>query len=148
MGERTPGDEFAVPVADLAPSQLYLDAASLRSVLEWVDVDDPDLDPLPVLSLPDDDGWYLADGHTRAFVAHLAGAGTVPVEVADPAALSLPVYERCLAWCREAGVTAVADLSGRVVSHERFLADWVTRCRALPQHPGSPEDIDGAAGYR
>ena len=134
-------ESFALPVDDVRPSQCYLDAERLASVLEWFDFDRPDYDPLPVIR--DDVGWYLTDGHTRAFAAHLAGADELRV-VRDPDAEALPlgIYERCLEWCADEGVTAIADLAGRVVSREAFLEGWVRRCHALPEHPGDSTDVD------
>lgn len=136
-------DEFTVPIDEPRPSQLFVDAERLAGVFDWFDVDDPAYDPIPVLPRPNEDGWYLTDGHTRAFVAWLAGAEDLRV-VRDPDAadLSLGVYERCLAWCDAEGVREVGDLAGRVVGRDRFLEEWVRRCHALPEHPGDPSDVD------
>lgn len=122
-----------VPLDAPQPSQLYVDADAVQEALEWFDPDDPTYDPLPVLKLDGD--LVLADGHTRALLAHLAGAETLAVtRDVDTAELSLPLYRDCVGWCREAGVVAAPDLVGRVVSRERFLADWVERCHASPHH--------------
>jgi len=45
------------------------------------------------------------------------------------------MYRECVEWCRAADVETVADLTGRVVSHERFLEDWVERCHDSPHYP-------------
>jgi hypothetical protein len=122
-----------VPLDAPQPSQLYVDAAAVQEAIEWFDPDDPTYDPLPVLELDGD--IVLADGHTRALLAHLAGAETLAVtRDVDTADLSLPLYRECVSWCRGAGVVATPDLVGRVVSHERFLDDWVERCHASSQH--------------
>lgn len=126
-----------VPIEAVQPSQLYVDAASLRELLDWFDPDDPNYEPIPVLD-PDEhlgvdiDDPVLSDGHTRAFAAHLSGADELRiVDEPDADGLSLDVYRTCLEWCLDAGITEPADLAGRLVSRERFLADWVARCQAL-----------------
>lgn len=108
------------------------------------DADDPSPDPLPYLDPVDDVGLdpgavdpgrvVLADGHTRALVAVLSGAESLPV-VCDPdrEELSTAVYRECVGWCVEADVRIPGDLIGRVVSRERYLDEWVDRCRALAE---------------
>lgn len=111
------------------PSQLYVDAGRLRDALEWFDADDPAYDPVPAVRL--DGELVVTDGHTRAFLAHLAGANELEV-VRDPdrAELNLALYRECVEWCREASVTRVSDLAGRVVSPATFRERWIGRCRA------------------
>ncbi|WP_458188710.1 hypothetical protein [Haladaptatus sp. NG-WS-4] len=72
----------------------------------------------------------LTDGHTRAFVAYLAGADELRV-VRNTDDVSMPAYERCVSWCEDEGVTDVSDLAGRVVTNETFEEQWVERCRSL-----------------
>lgn len=133
---------------DLQPSQLLVSAEKLRDVLAWWDADDPDPEPIPYLDpvadldldpgvgggegVPRGTAVVPSDGHTRLLAAALTGAETVPV-VRDPDRddLSLGVYRECVGWCVEADVRTPADLVGRVVTHERFLDDWVGRCHAL-----------------
>lgn len=135
-------DEFTLALGDVRPSQLYLDADRLRRVLEWFDFEDPHLAPLPVLPHPDATAWYLTDGHTRAFVASLAGVDEISVRRApEESELSRDVYRRCLEWCRAEEVLRIDDLHGRVLSREQFLDQWVRRCRSLPAHPGDPADL-------
>lgn len=118
-----------VPIEDPSPSQLYIDASRLRKALKWFDFDHPAYDPIPVLHIEGE--LVLSDGHTRAFLAHLAGATTIEI-VPDPdqKELNIPLYRECLGWCREESVTQVADLTGRVVSRDAFLEQWVARCQA------------------
>lgn len=63
-------------------------------------------------------------------MAHCNGLSDLPLSVVDPGKAA-PVYARCIEWCREASVTEPADLAGRIVSHERYEAEWVERCHAL-----------------
>ncbi|MXR40935.1 histone acetyltransferase [Halobaculum sp. WSA2] len=132
-----------VPVTDAQPSQLFVSAAKLRDVLGWFPVDAPEApgrdDPLPVFG-PEDVPFevrgevLLADGHTRAVAAVLTGADALHVErvpAADRREFSLDVYETCVDWCVDAGVTDPRDLVGRVVSAETHEREWVERCRAI-----------------
>jgi hypothetical protein len=124
---------ITVPIDDPQPSQLYVDAASMREMLAWFDPEAPSYDPIPVIELGGD--RVLTDGHTRAVLAHLAGADELRV-VPDPDREELPLamYRECVEWCRVEGVEGVPDLVGRVVSHERFHEDWVERCHASPHY--------------
>lgn len=121
----------SVPIDELSPSQLYIDAGRLRNALEWFDFDDPTYDPVPVLHIENE--FVLSDGHTRAFLAYLAGADMLEI-VSDPdqKELNIPLYRECVGWCRDESVTQVEDLAGRVVSRDTFLEQWVARCRASP----------------
>jgi hypothetical protein len=119
---------FVVPLAEVRPSQLYLNGAKLASVAAWFDFDSPNYDPLPVQEIGGE--WTLTDGHTRAFVAHLAGTGELRV-VRDTDDISMPVYEQCVSWCEDEGITEIADLAGRVVSDSTFEERWTRRCRLL-----------------
>lgn len=124
-----------VPIDDPAPSQLYVDARSLRSVLSWFDFDDPGYDPVDTYAI--DGETVILDGHTRALVAFMSGADSLRVrsladdEVDDS---NRPLYRECLRWCRADGITAVADLSDRVVSGETYEREWIDRCHASPHY--------------
>ncbi len=118
------------------PSQLLVSATKLRGVLEWFDRESLAREPVSVcrparlpLSGPIDAEYVLIDGHTRAFVARCEGLAELPVSVVDPEVPA--VYARCVEWCREAGVTEPSDLAGRIASHDRYLEEWVERCRDL-----------------
>lgn len=125
----------SVPIDEPQPSQEYIDAARLRTALDWFDFDELAYDPIPVIRLADE--LVLTDGHTRAFLAFLGGATTLDViEDPDRRELNIPLYGACVDWCRDASVTRIADLAGRVVSRETFLADWVARCEASPHYDG------------
>jgi hypothetical protein len=120
---------FRVDIGDVQPSQLYLDAEKLASVLSWFDFDDPKYGPLPVYDF--DGETCLTDGHTRAFAAHLAGENQLSVEYDEdlPEKYDVALYRECIEWCEEEGVTEVSDLAGRVVSTETFVEEWVERCQ-------------------
>jgi len=119
---------FSVPLDDVRPSQLYVDGLKLSLVTQWFDFADPNYEALPVRKVEDE--WMLTDGHTRAFVTHLAGADRLRI-VRDTDDLPMDVYRTCLDWCDEEGVTEIGDLTGRVVNHHEFEERWIARCQAL-----------------
>jgi hypothetical protein len=125
-----PDDVRQLSIEDLHPSQLYLSAAKLASVLEAFD-DGPDPGPLPAFEYGGE--WYLSDGHTRAFAAHLGGVEEVWIERDSEVReeYDFELYETCIEWCREAGIESVADLSGRVLPHAEFEDAWIERCRRV-----------------
>jgi len=110
------------------PSQLYLSSGKLASVIEWFDFDDPDYDPLPAFE--HDGSWYLSDGHTRAFVAYLAGADSLRIRRDGNLreGYDFDLYLECIEWCDEAGVQSVADLRGRILEPGSFQKRWIDRC--------------------
>ncbi len=148
-----------VPIGEVRPSQLYVDAGRLHDALSWFDPDDPSYDPIPVVDLAahvpenpaafdahvdvDPDGIdrpVALDGHTRCLLAHLAGEDELRVERVtdlDPG-LDLDLHAQCVGWCRAAGLSHVSDLAGRVVSTETFEAAWIRRCHESPLY--TPED--------
>ncbi|WP_435363334.1 histone acetyltransferase [Haloarchaeobius sp. DYHT-AS-18] len=120
-------DSFTLPIDEPQPSQLYLSQAKLDGVLSWCDPDDPQYDPLPVIDL--DGEWTLIDGHTRAFVASLAGQTELRV-IHDRDDHPRDLYRRCVDWCREADITRIDDLHGQLVSAETYQTQWINRCQA------------------
>jgi hypothetical protein len=124
-------EPFSVPIDAVRPSQLYLNGRKLALVTPWFDFAEPNYDPLPVRRIRDgndDERWMLTDGHTRTFVAHLAGADVLRV-VRDTDDLPMGLYRRCVQWCEDEGITEIADLAGRVLNAEQFEERWVERCQ-------------------
>lgn len=123
-------DAHAVPIDEPQPSQLYINGRKLSLAAQWFDFDDPEYDPVPVVE--HDGDLTLTDGHTRAFMAHLAGAEELRV-VRDTDDLPMALYGRCVEWCVDAGVDCIGDLAGRVVNAGTFEERWVARCRAAAE---------------
>ncbi|MCO8244163.1 MULTISPECIES: hypothetical protein [unclassified Haladaptatus] len=121
-------EPFALPLSEVRPSQLYINGLKLSLVTQWLDFDAPEYDPLPVRKIHGE--WTLTDGHTRAFVAHLSGADELRV-VRDTDEIPMAMYEQCVSWCEDEGVTEIGDLTGRVVTNETFEMQWIDRCRSL-----------------
>jgi len=104
-------DAFEVRVDALQPTQYCLSAGKLRDAMAWFDFDDPTYEPLEVLEVDSGDRLLL-DGHTRAFLAVMAGEDTLRIADAtddvDP-----DVYLTCREWCRERDVDSIGDWSAR-----------------------------------
>jgi hypothetical protein len=117
-----------VPIDAVRPSQLYLNSAKLTAVIDWFDFDEPDYWALPVLEYNGDP--YLTDGHTRAFVAYLAGVDELRVvqDDTDFDRTDRLLYHECLGWCANAGITTISDLAGRVLNPETYEEKWIDRC--------------------
>jgi hypothetical protein len=120
-----------LPLSDVRPTQLYLSGEKVAAAMAWFDFDDPNYDALPAFEYEGE--WYLSDGHTRAFLAYLAGASEVRVE-RDEAVheeYDFDVYEAAIEWCEDEGVDRINDLAGRVVEPDTFENVWIARCHAV-----------------
>ncbi|WP_136686601.1 histone acetyltransferase [Halorhabdus amylolytica] len=132
----------AVPVAELRPSQCYLNAPKVAAVVDRIEGAVFDPGPLPVYEF--DGQRYLTDGHTRAFVAYLTGCDRIAVYEDEQVAAEydLSVYRACIQWCEREGIEGVPDLAGRVVGPATFQTEWIDRCREL----ADDSDSDPAGG--
>lgn len=118
-----------IPLDSVRPTQLYLSTEKLAAVLEWFDPEKPSYDPLPAFEYEGQP--YLADGHTRAFVAWLAGVETLRIDH-DPSIRTeydFDLYRTCIQWCADAGVQTVPDLAGRLLGPEQYETKWIERCQ-------------------
>ena len=126
---------FRVPIENPQPSQLYLSGRKLHAASAWFDFDDPRYDPLPVLrgapGFPDRDEPVLVDGHTRAFLAHFAGADELLVRDMTDEGHPLALYADCVAWCERKGIASVAHFADRVVNHDSYQRRWIDRCHRV-----------------
>lgn len=120
---------FRVPVEEPQPSQLFLSGRKLHAATEWFDFDEPRYEPISVLRL--DGEWVCIDGHTRAYLAYLAGAEELLVAEATDESHPVALYADCIGWCEAKNLTSVAGFAGRVVSHETYERRWVDRCRRV-----------------
>lgn len=107
----------------LQPSQFYVSATKLASVLERFLP--AEMEPLPIR--PIRGRTMLTDGHTRALAAHLHGLVDVPVH-RDEDDLDWLAYERCVDQCLAEGVHCAGDLVGRVLPHGRYVELWNGWC--------------------
>ena len=118
---------FRVPIGEPQPSQLFLSGRKLHDATGWFDFDNPRYDLISVLRL--DGELVCIDGHTRAYLAYLAGAEELLVAEARDENHPMELYADCVAWCKGRELTAIADFAGRVVSHETYERRWIDRCR-------------------
>jgi hypothetical protein len=120
---------FAVPLDRLQPSQLYINAAKLRSVQKQLGASGVAAPlPLPVIRLGKD--LVLTDGHTRAFAVWLDGVRRLCVAW-DADELDLEAYEICVDWCMQQGIRTIPNLRDRVVDPGAYQSLWLDRCAAM-----------------
>lgn len=116
-------------IEELHPTQLYLSSKKLNAVMEWFDFDNLNYEDLPAFL--HDGKWYLADGHSRAFMAYIAGAETFRIERDETIreGYDFDLYLTCIQWCREEGVETIPDLRGRIVPPDTYEERWLDRCQ-------------------
>jgi hypothetical protein len=120
---------FRVPIEKPQPSQLFLSGRKLHAATEWFDFDEPSYEPIRVIRL--DGELVCIDGHTRAYLARLAGAEELLVTETTDEGHPMELYADCVGWCQRKDLTSVADFAGRVVSHESYERRWIDRCRRV-----------------
>ena len=136
---------FKMKLAEIQPSQLYINRLKLSQILDGY----PEslLDPLPVKRLSG--RVVFTDGHTRAFASALMGLSEIDV-VWDEDELDWQAYEICVDWCIQADIHTVYDLVDRVIEDEQYGICWLQRCqemhRQLALERLSPDE--SAAGSR
>ena len=120
---------FLMNLKDIQPSQLYISKRKLAKIQEKFDPNNfESLEVIPVKKLGTD--IVYSDGHTRAYAAHLLGWQEVRVEW-ETEDLDWEMYEVCVDWCKQAGISTIADLSSRVISHKDYEILWYERCNQL-----------------
>lgn len=123
------GEPFLESVDNIQPSQLYISSAKLERVLAYLDVSDvKSMDPIPIRLL--DGRPVYTDGHTRAYAASAAGSRLIRVHW-DEDELDWEAYRICVDWCREAGISTIGDLAGRVITTDLYETLWLQRCAEM-----------------
>lgn len=132
-------ETFMMPLTALQPSQLYINQEKLEAVRSRIDFSDIEMiPPIPVQSL--DGRLVMTDGHTRAFAAHLAGLKMVPITY-EQDDLDWEAYRICVGWCRDAGITTIAELQNRVVDPGDYQILWLDRCKKMQEGLARKEKI-------
>ncbi|MCD5028929.1 chromosome partitioning protein ParB [Enterococcus asini] len=118
-----------LPLKELQPSQLYLSQDKVQKVTSWYD--SSPMTPIFVRKFANCDDWVITDGHTRAFVASLKGATTIPVQLDEEAYSDtvIKLYEQCINWCREESISQISDLATRQLSQDDYQVFWIDRCQ-------------------
>ena len=118
-----------LPLKELQPSQLYLSQDKVQKVTSWYD--SSPMTPIFVRKFANCDDWVITDGHTRAFVASLKGATTIPVQLdeEDYSDGVIKLYEQCIDWCREESISQISDLATRQLSQDDYQVFWIARCQ-------------------
>ena len=118
-----------LPLKELQPSQLYLSQDKIQKVTSWYD--SSPMTPIFVRKFANCDDWVITDGHTRAFVASLKGATTIPVQLDEEAYSDtvIKLYEQCINWCREESISQISDLATRQLSQDDYQVFWIDRCQ-------------------
>ncbi|WP_302372471.1 histone acetyltransferase [Enterococcus asini] len=118
-----------LPLKELQPSQLYLSQDKVQKVTSWYD--SSPMTPIFVRKFANCDDWVITDGHTRAFVASLKGATTIPVQLdeEDYSDGVIKLYEQCIDWCREESISQINDLATRQLLQKDYQKHWIDRCQ-------------------
>ena len=115
----------------IQPSQLYISKRKLRKILKSFEPTNlSSLKVIPIKKLGSD--IVYTDGHTSAYAAYLAGLDEIYVEW-ETEELDWEMYAVCVNWCKEAGITSIADLKTRLISHRKYKLLWYKRCKMMHQ---------------
>jgi len=122
---------FSLPISQIILSQLYINSEKLDSVMSFFeDKREKDLDPIPIKSL---NGELVAtDGHTRLLAWYLNGYKEVEC-VWEDMEFDWDAYRICVEWCRNEGITSVADLRERIIDAEAYQRLWLDRCKVMQE---------------
>jgi hypothetical protein len=123
------GETFKLYLHEIQPSQLYISQAKLDAVINGRNMGDLSMyAPIPIKEI---DGELVStDGHTRGIAWLLEGYEEVEVEW-ETFELDWEAYEICIQWCKDEGITSIADLMNRVISHNEYEILWYERCRIM-----------------
>jgi RimJ/RimL family protein N-acetyltransferase len=134
---------FMFSISELQPSQLYISEGKLRLANEWFDkADITKVDAIPIKEFQGKK--LMTDGHTRAVLAYLNGFTEIPCYL-DTDELDMAAYAVDIAWCDAEGVSCVADLAKRIVSHKNYEVLWRKRCMEMYE---SNENFDNCRKVR
>jgi len=123
------GETFKLYLHEIQPSQLYISQAKLDAVINGRNLGNLSMyAPIPIKEM---DGELVStDGHTRGVAWLLEGYEEVEVEW-ETFELDWDAYEICIKWCKDEGITSIADLKNRVIDHSDYEVLWYERCRVM-----------------
>lgn len=114
-----------IDLAELQPSQLYLNRSRLREfIMDGFDAESLNDIPLPVIKSGNE--LILADRHTEAFLASQQGVTAIQVSCL-PEIENLAFYKQAAEWCKAEGITSVSDLGKQIIAGDDFEREWTAR---------------------
>ncbi|MCF7811331.1 hypothetical protein K9N50_10140 [bacterium] len=129
-------DLFRMAIANIQPSQLFINKDKLKHISEKYAGCFDKLSPIPIVKLGHE--IIYTDGHTRAYAAYKAGVDEISVYW-DKDDLDWHSYDICVSWCKKEGILTIADLSDRIVKPDDYKILWIDRCERLHQSVGQKE---------
>jgi hypothetical protein len=132
-------DHTPPPPPQHPPGQFALSTTKLQRALAAYEQNPSE--PFSVRQVGED--LVLTDGHHRAIVALLMGVVQVDVYL-DTGDWDWEIWERCVAECRQRGVTRLDDLIGRMLPHDGYEQEWCACC----DHITEQVEAERAAGHR
>ena len=122
-------DTFEARIADIQPSQLFLNDEKLKAVQRQAG-EGRELDPVPVMW---HEGRLVAlDGHHRLYIHFVRGDESIAVYL-DKECINTETYAVAVKWCRDEGITSIKDLSTRIIDRDSYKVVWIEKCqRELP----------------
>lgn len=118
----------------ILPSQLYLNYDKLKAVRDKLYKNDEfqvsKLEPVPI---KERNGLiFYMDGHHTAFLVYQAGLKKMKVYW-EPEEWNWELYDVCLQWCKDAGITSIKDLASRKIPNDDYQKLWIDRCQQMHQ---------------
>lgn len=121
---------FRIKLKDIKPTQLYLNASKIAKIKEFYrPLTINSLPPVPVTKLNDD--IIFLDGHTRAYVAYIAGFDEINAYWDTLEEEDIQKYMICLNWCKESGINSISDLRTRIIRNTEYKKLWLNRCKLM-----------------
>ena len=122
-------DFFEMNLNQIQPSQLYISQLKLDAINKEFNRNKKET--LGIIPIKELEGEIIfTDGYTRAFATHLAKYNTIFVEW-ETENLDWEMYSICIQWCKDEGISRIADLNNRVISHNEYEILWYKRCSNL-----------------
>ena len=118
-------------LADLIPSQLYLNREKIKALRDQIrPFVRENIPPISIRKF----GKHIVflDGHTRAFLAHENELQQVPVYW-ETEEYDWEMYEICIKWCRDGNIFHVSDLKDHILDNEAYETLWIGKCRAFSE---------------
>jgi hypothetical protein len=129
-------DTFTLRIEDIQPSQLYINKEKLKAVMNTLDDNPQQLEPIPIKEL---DGELVSiDGHTRLLAWLMKGHEEVECEWED-LEMSWEAYRICVNWCKDEGILNAYSLKNRIVGNEEYQKLWLDRCHEMQKSLGLVE---------